>query len=159
MSQKSDLISRDDAIRWVKTECNPYGKPALDFESGKKVIQHLAQMPSADRPTTDCTKFMEWLKAEVLDEENWELNAVANGEIICRKFRKLGWLDVEDGYYVNTRPTGEWVEDGYCDQQCVCSHCGGSSGTQFDGVQPIPLKTKFCPNCGAYMNETRAYGQ
>ena len=42
----SDLISRQDAIRWVKTECNPYGKPTLDFESGKKVIKHLKQMPS-----------------------------------------------------------------------------------------------------------------
>ena len=43
----SDLISRQAAIRWVKTECNPYGKPTLDFESGKKVIEHLEQMPSA----------------------------------------------------------------------------------------------------------------
>lgn len=43
----NDLISREDAIRWVKTECNPYGKPTLDFESGKKVIEHLEQMPSA----------------------------------------------------------------------------------------------------------------
>lgn len=40
-----DLISRQQAIRWVKTECNPYGKPTLDFESGKKVIEHLEQMP------------------------------------------------------------------------------------------------------------------
>lgn len=47
----SDLISRQDAIRWVKTECNPYGKPTLEFESGKKVIEHLEKMPSADRPT------------------------------------------------------------------------------------------------------------
>ena len=43
----SDLIDRQAAIRWVKTECNPYGKPTLDFESGKKVIEHLEQMPSA----------------------------------------------------------------------------------------------------------------
>jgi hypothetical protein len=43
----SDLISRQAAIRWVKIECNPYGKPTLDFESGKKVIEHLEQMPSA----------------------------------------------------------------------------------------------------------------
>ena len=42
----NDLISRQAAIRWVKTECNPYGKPTLDFESGKKVIEHLKQMPS-----------------------------------------------------------------------------------------------------------------
>lgn len=43
-----DLISRQAAIRWVKTECNPYGNPTLDFESGKKVIEHLEQMPSAE---------------------------------------------------------------------------------------------------------------
>ena len=43
-----DLISRQAAIRWVKTECNPYGKPTLDFESGKKVIEHLRQLPSAE---------------------------------------------------------------------------------------------------------------
>ena len=42
-----DLISREDAVRWVKTECNPYGKPTIDFESGKKVIEHLEQLPSA----------------------------------------------------------------------------------------------------------------
>lgn len=44
---ENDIISRQAAIRWVKTECNPYGKPTLDFESGKKVIEHLEQMPSA----------------------------------------------------------------------------------------------------------------
>jgi len=43
----NDLISRKAAIRWVKTECNPYGKPTLDFESGKKVIEHLEQMTPA----------------------------------------------------------------------------------------------------------------
>jgi len=41
-----DCISRQAAIRWVKTECNPYGKPTLDFESGKKIIEYLKQMPS-----------------------------------------------------------------------------------------------------------------
>jgi len=44
----SDLISRQAAIRWVKTECNPYGKPTLDYESGKRVMKHLEQMPSAE---------------------------------------------------------------------------------------------------------------
>ena len=49
-----DLISRQAAIRWVKTECNPYGKPTLDFESGKKVIEHLKQMPSAQPEIIYC---------------------------------------------------------------------------------------------------------
>lgn len=42
----TDLISRQKAIKWVKTECNPYGKPTLDFESGMKVIEHLKHMPA-----------------------------------------------------------------------------------------------------------------
>lgn len=42
----SDLISRADAILWVKTECNQYGKPTLDYDSGLKVIEHLKKMPS-----------------------------------------------------------------------------------------------------------------
>lgn len=50
----SDLISRQAAIRWVKTECNPYGNPTLDFESGKKVIEHLEQMPSAQPEIIRC---------------------------------------------------------------------------------------------------------
>lgn len=50
----TDTISRQAAIRWVKTECNPYGKPTLDFESGKKVIEHLKQMPSAQPELIRC---------------------------------------------------------------------------------------------------------
>ena len=34
----------------------------------------------------------------------------------------------------------------------VCTECGGRSGTQYDGVEPIPLMTQFCPNCGAKMD-------
>ena len=56
----SDSISRLDAIQWVKTECNPYGKPTLEFESGKRVIEHLKQMPSAEPKTG------EWI-----DKRNW----------------------------------------------------------------------------------------
>ena len=47
----SDIISRPAAIRWVKQECNPYGKPTLDFESGKRVMEHLERMPSAQPET------------------------------------------------------------------------------------------------------------
>ena len=43
---------------------------------------------------------------------------------------------------------GEWIEEG---EYAECSMCGAHSGTQFDGVEPIPLKTNYCPNCGAKM--------
>ena len=106
----SDLISRQDAIDAMDKLWGDIKRTNKRVAKGHEAVYldmrgTIKSLPSADRPTTDCTKFMEWLKAEVLDEENWELNAVANGEIICRKFKKLGWLDVEDGYYVDTRPT------------------------------------------------------
>ena len=58
--------------------------------------------PIVSADAIDCTDFILWLLDEIMDEENWELNAVANGEIIARKLKKLGLLEVKDGYYVRT---------------------------------------------------------
>lgn len=44
---------------------------------------------------------------------------------------------------------GRWIDKG---EYVVCTECGGRSGTQYDGVEPIPLMTQFCPNCGARMD-------
>ena len=43
---------------------------------------------------------------------------------------------------------GRWIDKG---EYAVCTECGGRSGTQYDGVEPIPFMTQFCPNCGAKM--------
>ena len=44
----TDTISRQDAIRWIKAECNPYGKPTLDYETSCRIMEHLDRMPSAE---------------------------------------------------------------------------------------------------------------
>lgn len=44
--------------------------------------------------------------------------------------------------------TGEWIDKG---EYAECSICGAHSGIQFDGVEPVPRKTSFCPDCGADM--------
>ena len=44
---------------------------------------------------------------------------------------------------------GKWVNKG---DYAVCTECGERSGTQYDGVEPIPLMTKLCPSCGAKMD-------
>ena len=44
---------------------------------------------------------------------------------------------------------GRWIDKG---EYAVCTECGGRSGTQYDGVEPIPLMTQFCPNCCAKMD-------
>ena len=91
----------------------------------------------------DCTDFVLWLMGEVMDEENWQLNAVANGEIICRKLKKLGLLDVVGGYYVETQKTGKWIRnDNGTYSCCVCQSW-------------IPEEqhgyARYCLHCGAKM--------
>lgn len=46
------------------------------------------------------------------------------------------------------RLSGEWVDKG---EYAECSICRTHGWTQFDGIEPILLKAKFCPNCGADM--------
>lgn len=44
----NDLISREALKRAIKTECNPYGKPTIDFESGKKVLKIIDNVPTIE---------------------------------------------------------------------------------------------------------------
>lgn len=57
-----------------------------------------------------------------------------------------GWISPS-----NVAPVvhGLWIDKG---EYAVCTECGGRSGTQYDGVELIPLMTQFCPNCGAIMD-------
>ena len=40
------LVDADALFRKVKTECNPYGKPTIEFESGKKVLEMIENAPT-----------------------------------------------------------------------------------------------------------------
>lgn len=42
---RADAISRQEVIRKIKEVCNPYGKPQIDFEVGKKMIEWFKAMP------------------------------------------------------------------------------------------------------------------
>ena len=107
-----DTISRADAIEakpeyrnedMLDKEKSTYNKGWNDCNDAWAAI--IKALPSAEQ--TDCTDFVNWLLEKVMDEEMWELNAVAYGEIICRKLEKLGVLEVteEPRYYI--RPSAE----------------------------------------------------
>lgn len=120
----SDLISRQDAIDACLNGWN---------KGYDEILTDIRALPSADA-----------VQIPIKLEKRYPQS---RDEDITDAFMR-GYLA---GRSSADRSTGEWIEDGYCDRNCVCSHCGGNSGTQFDGVQPIQLKTKFCPNCGAKM--------
>ena len=68
-----------------------------------------------------------------------------NIEKICK-----GMQDVVNIHTIEAEPVrhGRWIDKG---EYAVCTECGGRSGTQYDGVEPVPLRAQFCPNCGAKM--------
>lgn len=45
-SKIKDLISREDLIRAIKTECNPYGAPTIDYKSGLRVLEIIERAPT-----------------------------------------------------------------------------------------------------------------
>ena len=98
-----DLINRRDAIRWVKAECNPYGQPTLDYESGIKVIKHLERMPSAE-----LEPYQEKLKeiAKELSEKFAYLNTCPNERDII-----LGYLGIKRPYKL------------HCNTDCIITKC------------------------------------
>ncbi len=131
----ADLIYRQEAIRWVKTECNPYGKPTIDFESGKKFIEHLEQMPSAepelDEWCTDCKEY---------DQERH----------CCPRWNRVIRQTLKDA----ERKPGKWEirETAYGDVEAKCPCCGfetlvNQPGNGLHMVNDL----HFCPNCGEPM--------
>ena len=55
------LIDADKLYDWVKRECNPYGKPTIDFESGNRMLDMVKRMPTA----LDKEKVIEEMKGEI----------------------------------------------------------------------------------------------
>lgn len=75
----------------------------------------------------------------------------------AREFKQTAeWLEelkaYREVYDTAGRPQGEWIDKGY---YAECSNCGAHSGTQYDGIEPIPRKTKFCPDCGRQIERSR----
>ena len=89
----ANLINRHDAITVIREECWKCNNMIND-----DLFMRIMSLPTSRQ--TDCTEFIMWLVEVVLDDEDWELNAVAYGEIIARKLKKLGFLEVKDGYYI-----------------------------------------------------------
>lgn len=96
------MLTNKEAVDYIKE----WLKDEYALNSKDRIVLKMAiKALSAEAVKTDCTEFIEWLIGVILDDEDWELNAVAYGEIIARKMAKLGLLEVLDGYYI--RPSAK----------------------------------------------------
>ena len=59
--------------------------------------------------------------------------------------------DIEEAPTIDAEPVkhAHWINKG---NYSICSECGLKSGTQYDGVELVPLETSFCGHCGATMD-------
>ena len=95
----------------------------------------------------DRDSLIEWLKRIRLID-------LSDGLGICRVIMeddfKKAIKNMPENIIVDVAPVrhGRWIDKG---EYAVCTECGGRSGTQYDGVEPVPLRAQFCPNCGAKM--------
>lgn len=101
------LIDADALFRKVKTECNPYGKPSIGFEDGKRVMNWIEQAPTV---VTDINVPNKWIS--VTDKEK-----LPKGECIAysNKFDEMmiGYIgeaqDSDTGYIAENE--GEFLYD------------------------------------------------
>lgn len=100
-------MTREEAIINLKLSQNRIGGMKKEEWNA---LQMAIKALQTEAEQTDCTEFIMWLIEVVLDDDDWELNAVAYGEIIARKLKKFGLLEVKDGYYVRTPSAdAEWI--------------------------------------------------
>lgn len=55
------MIDEKNLLRWIKTECNPYGKPTLDYETSIRIMEFIENKME---------KFYEWIPVEERMPEN-----------------------------------------------------------------------------------------
>ena len=46
------LIDADKLYKQVQTECNPYGKPSINYEDGNKVMEWIENSPTIESERT-----------------------------------------------------------------------------------------------------------
>lgn len=115
--QGAYLINKHDAITVIRDQCWKCNNVIND-----DLCMRILALPDSEQ--TDCTEFIEWLIEVIMDDDDWELNSAAYGEIIARKMKKLGLLEVKDGYYI--RPSAEAVEVVRC-KECRHSRIEGDT--------------------------------
>lgn len=63
------LIDADKLYDWVRRECNPYGKPTIDFESGNRMLDMIKRSQIAFDKEKVIANLREELKLAEIEKE------------------------------------------------------------------------------------------
>lgn len=116
-----DVIYRDDAI--------------------EAMVCHIWHTPPETRKLFNCENY-------VRDVVEKALNTLPSADVVPKHDVEIIIDEITKRTSSTEAIQGEWICKG---DYAICSKCGGSSGTQFDGVEPIPRITTYCPHCGRRM--------
>ena len=164
-----DTISRQAAIKWVKTECNPYGKPTLDYETGCKVMKHLELMPSAEQQEVQSSECKYWDDEsnfcalyrpsaesnlpfeiqDILDYLDTVLHPIVSPEhwnVYAELYDMISMLPSAQ----SERKMGHWIEITSSNHTYKCSVCGRLLVNITDGKNNVAKNYPYC-HCGADM--------
>ena len=61
------LIDADKLYDWVRRECNPYGNPTIDFESGNRMLDMIKRSSTVFDKKKVIEDLNDWMK----DAEKW----------------------------------------------------------------------------------------
>lgn len=156
----TDLISRADAIEALGEEPEVWTDTEEEWAYRNAWVEHISAIKSLPSATCDdCIWHVcNYNKIDWDGEDGY----ISRQDAIDAIRKNVSKLETEDSLYFNlglgvaekeveeipsAEPnTGKWIDKG---DYAECSNCGADSGTQFDGVEPVPRKSNFCPNCGA----------
>lgn len=74
------LIDADKLYDWVRTECNPYGKPTIDFESGNRMLDMIKRSSTAFDKEKVIEKLVELRQKEYSDSDE-DIESIDGEEI------------------------------------------------------------------------------
>jgi len=166
-------IDADALERVIKTECNTYGKPTIDFESGKKVLKIIERAPTIELlmargssgvviPVTRqpveslISRYEHDSMSGVFMARPTEVVKVGeplpNSEEITKALEKgeIYKRGFEDGYKrgkeEQPKKEGEWIlgERNGEGYDYYCSKCMHVTNEDINTI-------RFCPHCGANM--------
>lgn len=139
----SDLIDREALKEAIYHETFETDSGEIRWDSGCWIRYKLAERVIDSMPSVPAPKEPEeppMTREEALDKLTIMLGAAIMEEwhprnIKAVEFAVAALSDKEPKVF------GHWIEDGYQDEPCVCSHCGA----------PSPEEFEYCPHCGSQM--------